>query len=862
MAVPASASTTLHPRLRRLLPWLAAAVAIASLLALRGLLRETSGRATRAAIAAIPHTSIVLAGVAALLGYAALGLYDVLALHYADHRRPRLRTILGGGIAFAVSNALGVPLLTGGAIRVRFWTAWGLSAGAIARGVAFNAVTFWLGALALTAAAALGEPTTIARSLGGSVWLIRAAGVVILVVPVGYLVACTRRWIPPMIGEWQLELPSLRLASEQLVLAILDWTFVAATLWLLLGPDLRPPFVGFIGLFVFAQVAGTLSNLPGGLGIFEAGILLLLGAEGHSAEVLGAVVAFRAIYYLAPFVIALVALLSWEVASWRARLGGWLHPTGRLLRGLAPTVLAAGTIACGVVLLASGATPAAPERLRGLRFLLPLGVIEGAHFLGSSIGVALLLLASGLTRRLRSAWWATSLLLAIGIAASLLKGFDWEEGLLLGTVLTALIPARRFFYRQSRLEVSALTPGWLLAVAVAVLGAVFLAEFSYRHVSYRGDLFWRFAIHGDAPRSLRALVGASVLLAVVSLRRLFAPVRKAALVPAMADEIDRAARLFATASVTHGALAFTGDKSLLFDEGDHGYLMYAGSGRSWIAMGDPVGPPATQRELVWRFRELTDQAGAWAVFYEVHPAHLGLYIDLGLTLSKLGEEAVVPLADFSLEGASRRKLRYTHRTLTEREGCTVELLQPDQVPPLLDDFERISSTWLAEKKTREKGFSLGRFDRGYLSRLPCAVVRRQGAIIAFASLWPAGDRSELAVDLMRYDNNAPPGTMEFLFIELMLQGRQAGYGRLSLGMTPLAGLPEHALAPLWSRVGQAIYEQGESFYGFQGLRQFKQKFDPIWVPRYLASPGGLALPRVLADAATLIAGGMTRVLHR
>ncbi|MEP6590838.1 MAG: bifunctional lysylphosphatidylglycerol flippase/synthetase MprF [Gemmatimonadota bacterium] len=862
MADPASAPPTPPSRLRRLLPWLAAGVAVVSLLALRELLRETSGRATRAAITAIPSSSFATAVIVALLGYCCLGLYDVLALRYADGRKPRLRTALAGSTAFAVSNALGFPLLTGGAVRVRFWTSWGLSAGAIARGVAFNAVTFWLGAITLTALAAIGEPETIAGAFGGAVTVIRVAGVLLVLVPLGYLAAAAQRWTPPAMGDWHFRLPSLRLATGQFVLAILDWTLLAATLWLLLGPDIRPPFAGFIGLFVVAQVAGVVSHLPGGLGVFEAGILLLLGAKGHSAEVLGAVVAFRAVYYVGPFVAALVGLLAWEVTSRRAKVAGWLAPTRRVLRGLAPTMLAAGTIACGLALLASGATPTDPERLRGLRHLLPLGMIEVAHFAGSTIGVALLLLASGLSRRLRSAWWATAVLLALGIAAELLKGFEWEQGLLLATVLVTLLPARRFFYRHSRLEAAALTPGWLLAVAVALLGTILLAEFSYRHVSYRSDLFWRFAIHGDAPRSLRALVGASMLLALVSIRRLFAPVRRGVHAATTAAEIDRAAEIFATSASTHGALALTGDKSLLFDEENRGYLMYATSGRSWIAMGDPIGPPATQRELVWRFRELADQAGAWPVFYEVSAQHLGLYIDLGLTLSKLGEEAVVPLGDFSLDGGARRKLRYTHRSLIERFGCSTELLPPDAVPPLFDELERISLNWMADKQGREKGFSLGRFDRDYLRRLPCAVVRQHGTLVAFATLWPAGDRSELAVDLMRYDTSAPPGTMEYLFIELMLLGRAAGFGRLNLGMAPLAGMPEHALAPLWSRVGHAIFQQGESFYGFQGLRQFKQKFDPIWAPRYLASPGGLALPRVLADAATLIAGGVTRVLPR
>jgi phosphatidylglycerol lysyltransferase len=89
-------------------------------------------------------------------------------------------------------------------------------------------------------------------------------------------------------------------------------------------------------------------------------------------------------------------------------------------------------------------------------------------------------------------------------------------------------------------------------------------------------------------------------------------------------------------------------------------------------------------------------------------------------------------------------------------------------------------------------------------------------------------------------------------VELMLWGAAQGYRWFNLGMAPLSGLDDSALAPLWSRFGAMIYQHGENFYNFQGLRRYKEKFDPIWEPRYLASPGGLALPSVLFDVVTLI----------
>jgi phosphatidylglycerol lysyltransferase len=237
------------------------------------------------------------------------------------------------------------------------------------------------------------------------------------------------------------------------------------------------------------------------------------------------------------------------------------------------------------------------------------------------------------------------------------------------------------------------------------------------------------------------------------------------------------------------------------------------------------------------------------------------YLDLGLTLLKLGEEATVPLADFSLEGAEHRNLRHSVHKL-EREGYTFEILPREAVPELLPQLRAISDAWLEEKHTREKGFSLGYFAPGYLEEGPVAVVRHEGVLVGFASVWAPEVKEELSVDLMRYQPGNPHGVMDFLFASLMQWGHQQGYHRFNLGMAPLSGFEQRSLAPLWNRMGALIFRHGEHFYNFQGLRQYKEKFRPDWAPRYLASPGGLALPGVLTGIATLVSRGLSGVVAR
>jgi phosphatidylglycerol lysyltransferase len=249
------------------------------------------------------------------------------------------------------------------------------------------------------------------------------------------------------------------------------------------------------------------------------------------------------------------------------------------------------------------------------------------------------------------------------------------------------------------------------------------------------------------------------------------------------------------------------------------------------------------------------------VFYQVHRDQLHLYLDVGLSLMKLGEEGRVPLERFTLEGGGRKGLRYLHRRV-EKEGIRFELIAIESVPGVLDELAAISDAWLADKRTREKGFSLGAFTREYVARFPIAVARRDGRIVAFANVWRGAEREELSVDLMRHLPDAPHGVMDFLFIELMQWGKREGYRWFNLGMAPLSGLENRALAPLWNRLGAFVFRHGEHFYNFQGLREYKEKFDPVWEPTYLASPGGFALPRILADIASLIAGGLKGVVAK
>lgn len=812
-----------------------------------------------AALGGLPTGRLAPAVLLSAAGYLVLTGYDLLGFRSIGRKLRPGRVMLGSFVGYALGHNFGHTLVAGAAARYWIHASFGVSPAEVARVVVFCGLGFWLGFLGLGAAVFLIAAPPVPTALGLPWATLRPLGSAFLVPLAAYGVLVARH-ARLRLGGWELPLPAARFATGQVVIGILDLLCAATTLWVLLPTMPALAYAQFLAAFLLALAAGAASQVPGGLGVFESAFLLLLPVEARSAETVAALVAFRGIYYLAPMLLAL-ALVG--LRAGRPHVGRLTALSGRLgALGAAavPQVLAIAVFVAGALLLVSGALPAAPGRLGWLTRLLPLPLIEASHFLASLVGMLLLLLARGLQRRLDAAYVLALALLGAGIVLSLAKGVDYEEALILAAVLAALAPCRSRFYRRASLFAASFTWGWIASIAIVLAGSLWLHAFAFKHVEYANELWWRFALHAEASRALRATVGAvglGVLLAAARLLRPAAP----RIAPTGEAELERARPIIERCPSTSASLAYRGDKALLFDAADKAFLMYARRGRSWIALGDPVGPPAAAAELAWQFRDLCDRHGGWPVFYEVSADNVDLYLDLGLTLVKLGEEARVDLARFDLSGPSRAGLRQACSRVF-RPGYRFEIIPQEEVPAVLPQLAHVSDAWLARKTTREKGFSNASFDPAYLQRFSVAVIRNDAEIVAFANLLSGAEREELSIDLMRHLDSAPNGTMDCLFAQLMLWGRSAGYRWFNLGMAPLSGLSARSGAPLWHRFGGLVYQYGGHFYGFEGLRRYKQKFGPVWTPRYLAAPGGLLLPAVLLDVTACVSGGFAGILAR
>ncbi len=815
--------------------------------AMEALTRELTFAEVRAALHALPPARIGAALALTVASYLTLTLYDMLALRIVGRPLPWRTAALASFTSYTLSHNLGLSLLTGGSARYRIYTRAGLDGPDVARVIAIASATFWSGIAAVTGVALIARagPLTVA---GATVppEALHAAGGATLVVVGGLVLLCARLHAPLRLWRFSVPLPTAAQALAQLAIAVLDTSCAAAALFVLV-PDAAPSLLpAFVLAYALGIVAAVVTHVPGGIGVFEAVVLAVL--PGDRSTAFAALVAYRLVYYLLPLAVAIAMLALREGSRLRGRPARWLRDGRDAAAGIAPLVLAAASFLGGAMLLLSGSLPSLHARMGALAEVVPLPFVEASHIAASLVGTGLLLLAPGLYRRLDGAFVATRALLLAGAGFSLAKGIDYEEAIVCLALAGMLQWTRGAFYRRTALANAPLTASWLAAVAAVVAAATWAGFFAYRHVPYQDDLWWRVAWHGDAPRFLRATLAVAVALSAAALWRWLGPARTVPEVPADPAAV---ARILARADHPDAMLALTGDKRFLIAEDGAAMLMYQLRGTSWIVMGDPIGDPAAWPALLWRIRDLADAAQGRLLLYQISAPVLDLAIGMGLHIVKYGEEAVVDLPDLTLETPRLRSLRKAERAAARR-GLTFRVVPAAAVPVILDELHAISDDWLAAKGQSEKGFSLGRFDPEYLANFDVAVAMVEGRIVAFANLWLTANREAASIDLMRHRDDAPHGTMDFLFVHLLQWAKERGFVTFTLGIAPLSGIDGRRLAPAGARAAALIFHHGERLYGFRGLRAYKEKFSPRWEPRYIAGPRGVGMVQGLRDLSLLV----------
>jgi phosphatidylglycerol lysyltransferase len=516
----------------------------------------------------------------------------------------------------------------------------------------------------------------------------------------------------------------------------------------------------------------------------------------------------------------------------------------------------------GVVNLLSAITPSSRWRTEILEQFVPFEIRAGGHFFAAIAGFILLTLAANLLRRKRVAWWLTVSWLVISIVSHLIKGLDYEESLLAFVLLVQLLWIRPLFTAQSdhpsiAQGVRALVGALLFTLAYGTAG-FYLLDREYAQIFDLPEamlqtlaMFFTADNAGLEPTtrfgqffadSIDFVGATTIFYALVML------LRPVLLRGAPASEIERQkARTiieqYGCSSLARFALL--DDKTYYFSPSGRSVIAYVPKGRSAIALGDPIGSPEDRREAIVSFQQFCQQNDWYSAFYQTTPDDVELYQSLGFKVLNIGQEAVVNLKEFTLQGKTSQNLRTVVNRFTKL-GQEVKFYEPPISDRLLQQLRIVSDEWLHMMHGSEKRFSLGWFDENYLRECEIAVVQTgSGEIMAFANLVSGYKLNEITIDLMRKRTEAEKGTIDFLSVSLFQHFQERGYDGFNLGLSALSGVGETSASPRLEKTLYYLYEHLNQFYNFKGLHEFKEKFHPRWEPRHFVYSGLAALPDVV-----------------
>jgi phosphatidylglycerol lysyltransferase len=503
---------TIRQRLRPfMLPTIGIAICIIILLLLE---RATAGLDYHAVIRSLIHLpahAIGLALLATALSYVGIVGRDWLALRQVGARVRPMSLIVGSIAGTALGNAIGFGALTGGAVRYRVYGADGVGVAAVTRITVIVAATFGLGLVAFGSLGTLLAAPPMAALSGLPERGLQAIGFAGVALTLAAVVLSGRNGWSLHWRSLRIDLPGRAFMLGQLGFIAIDVLGAGLALWVLL-PTSDVSFGTYLAVYSAALLLGVIGHTPGGLGVFEATLLFILGTAVHPNQAVAALLAYRAVYFFAPVLVSAALLAAFEARGVLPRLEAAGRRAAPHLVRITPMLLGPVFVtivgfSLGVMLVFSGATPAFGYRLAVLETIIPLWMLESANLLGSILGVFMLFTARGLWRRLDGAWWLAVVLTLASLVLALAKGLAFFEISVLGTFLLLLLATRPSFNRPASLFDLEASPAWLAVIAAVLLFAGWLYMFAFRTVPYSNDLLWDFAFDEKAPRALRATLG-------------------------------------------------------------------------------------------------------------------------------------------------------------------------------------------------------------------------------------------------------------------------------------------------------------------------------------------------------------------
>ncbi len=782
-----------------------------------GLLQQEMGN--------LQYAEFLLILTIAFLATAPMLLYDVILARVLELEVPRKKLIRNSFITNTFSNLIGFGGLVGMMLRTSFYTRY-KEANRSLLGTIASVTFFFLTGLSLLSLVVLVFYHD-SRLLAEAKWLFLAVAALGLYLPLFFIVHLVQK----LKGK---QTPiSFRSGAALLAASVLEWLFaflvIYSTAYFLKIP-LR--FEELFPVFIIASCAGAASMIPGGLGSFD--LVFIWGMDNLVApdeKVLALIIFYRIGYFVLPFIVSLVLFIKEYWEKWNQ---SWKQLPNMLIQKLSHILLTIMVFGSGLILLLSASVPGIIGRLKLAQEILSLPIMNLSHQLSVTAGFILLGLSRGIEYRVKWVYHITLIVLSFAIVFTLFKGIDYEEASFLLIAAFLLKTAKSQFYREN----------YVLTWGKSIFDVTFilLITFLYLFIGYINlpsskinlpSTLMPYVLMDYHDVFFSAIIGlVTALFILVSFYVVSKPLYwKDESSLGQEEKILNHLHQYGGSTLAH--LIFLHDKYVYWNKKGTVLFSYQKYANKIVVLGNPLGEKDDLIDAIEEFAEKADLYGYTPVYYEVSQSLLPSFHENGYAFFKLGEEGFVNLESFSMEGSKRKNARSLLNKFA-REQIQFEVAHPPFSADFMKELEDVSTRWLDNRK--EKGFSLGYFDENYLNQSDIAVVRgNENQILGFASLIPAYDgRETLSVDLMRFIPTAPKGVMDFIFLSLFIWSKEQGYKRFNMGMAPLSNVGLSKFSFLSEKIASQIFEHGQSFYQFQGLRRFKDKYVNHWEPKYLA----------------------------
>ena len=270
-----------------------------------------------ASLAKISDRQRALALCFALISYLVISSYDLIAFHQLNHYLDKKRILFTTFITYAVSNTTGFTLLIGGGIRYRFYSRWGVPTRIIAKIIALGNITFWLGVFSLGGITFLVNPLQLPSTLPIQTMAMQYIGITALIMVGTYLYLCWQRKSVKIKGK-MIRFPKATTSLAQIAVFALDWALAAAVLYCLIPDYPDKSYLQFFSIYLIGMSASIMSNIPGGIGVFETAIIFLLPESIFKPDILSSLLVYRSMRFLIPLGLALILICCFELRQrWR-----------------------------------------------------------------------------------------------------------------------------------------------------------------------------------------------------------------------------------------------------------------------------------------------------------------------------------------------------------------------------------------------------------------------------------------------------------------------------------------------------------------------------------------------------------------